>query len=214
LKSELKLAKRSELHLMRRFWHLFCGVVCLISYYSFSFEAKTWAIVALIVASLGFILDFRRLKSPELNEFLTKCFGPIMRRSEKYSFSGLPFYALGASLSLFLFKEEIAILAISFLIFADPAASIAGVYLGRDRLFPNKTLQGTITAFLVCFIVCLVYFWLNNIQSPNIIIFAFFGSIIGALSELLSAFNIDDNLTIPVVSGAALSAFNYWLLIF
>ena len=134
-----------------------------------------------------------------------------MRRSEKLSFSGLPFYALGAGLTIFLFKEEIAVMSILYLVFADPIASIVGVYMGKDRLLPNKTLQGTVAAFVTCLLASLIFAWIIGLKSPNLIIFLFFGAIVGALSELLSAFNIDDNLTIPVVSGAVLSLLNLWL---
>ena len=205
------LAKRSELHLMRRVWHILCGVVCLSAFYLTSTPILYWGYMALVIACLGFILDFVRLNNENINEALTNFFGPIMRKSEKVSFSGLPFYALGVALSIFFYEESIAILAILFLIFGDPVASIVGVYYGRDRLLPNKTLQGTIAAFSTCLSVAIIYLIVLGVHSPNLILFAFFGAIVGALSELLSAFNIDDNLTIPVISGAALSVLNVWL---
>ena len=188
-----------------------CGVFCVALHYIFDVEIKFWGYFSFAVAIFGFWLDFQRLKKPNLNEKLTKLFGPIMRRSEKLSFSGLPFYALGAGLTIFLFKEEIAVMSILYLVFADPIASIVGVYMGKDRLLPNKTLQGTVAAFVTCLLASLVFAWIIGLKSPNLIIFLFFGAIVGALSELLSAFNIDDNLTIPVVSGAVLSLLNLWL---
>jgi dolichol kinase len=205
------LAKRSDLHIMRRVWHILCGVVCLFAFYLTKTPILYWGYMALVVACLGFFLDFLRLKNEKINEGLTNFFGPIMRKSEKVSFSGLPFYALGVALSIFFYEESIAILAILFLIFGDPVASIVGVYYGRDRLLPNKTLQGTIAAFSTCLSVAIIYLIVLGVHSPNLILFAFFGAIVGALSELLSAFNIDDNLTIPVISGAALSVLNFWL---
>ena len=208
------LAKRSEIHLMRRFWHILVGAICLTVYYLTETTLKFWGYFSLVVACFGFLLDFTRFKNQSLNEWLTKYFGALMRKSEKLSFSGLPFYALGVGLSLFLFQKEIAILSILYLIFADPIASIVGVYMGKDRLLPNKTLQGTVAAFTTCLIIGVSYLVILQIQSPNIIIFAFFGAIAGALSELLSAFNIDDNMTIPVISGVALTLLNLWLQVF
>lgn len=212
--NDITLAKRSDLHLMRRVWHVLCGVVCLFAFYVSDTEIRYWGYFSIAIACLGFVLDFQRLKNSKLNDSLSKLFGPIMRRSEKLSFSGLPFYALGMALSIFLYEEKIAILSILFLIFADPMASIIGVYYGKDRLLPNKTLQGTVAAFSVCLITSVSYLMVLKVGSPNIILFAFFGALIGALSEMLSAFNIDDNLTIPVVSGGALTVFNLWLKVF
>ncbi|MAX67776.1 MAG: hypothetical protein QF441_03445 [Bacteriovoracaceae bacterium] len=214
MKEESTLAKRSELHIMRRVWHVLCGLICMFFYYTLINDLLFWGYFALVVALLGFFLDFQRLKKPKLNEVLSRLFGPIMRRSEKLSFSGLPFYALGCAVSIFLYQKEIAILSIMFLIFADPMASIVGVYWGRDRLLPNKTLQGTVTAFVVCFVVSMIYMSIREIHSGDLIMFAFWGAIAGAISELMSAFNIDDNLTIPVISGAVLTILNFWLNIF
>ena len=208
--NEIGLAKRSELHLKRRLWHVLVGCLGLVCYYQLSLELYIYGYFSVLVALLGFWIDFKRLGNPNLNNFLEKHFGPVMRRSEKLSFSGLPFYALGVAIAIFVYDEKIAILSILFLIFADPIASIVGVYMGRDRLLPNKTLQGTMAAFSVCLVTILGYLYVLEVESQNIIIFAFFGAICGALSELISAFNIDDNLTIPVLSGGALTLFNLW----
>lgn len=212
--NEESLAKRSELHIKRRLWHIIVGCLGLTAFYTLNYPIESYGYFSLTVAVLGFVLDFQRLKKPGLNALLEKHFGPIMRRSEKLSFSGLPFYALGVAIAIFVYQKEIAVLSILFLIFADPIASVVGVFLGRDRLLPNKTLQGTIAAFFVCFVTTLVYSFALNVQSNNLILFAFFASIFGALSELVSAFNIDDNLTIPVMSGAAMSVFNLWFQVF
>ncbi len=207
------LVKRSDIHLKRRMWHVVSGVFSIALYYYSNVELIYWGVLALIVALLGFFLDFKRLKNPALNEKLSKILTPIMRRSEKLSFSGLPFYALGIALAIFFYQPKIAMLAIMYLVFADPVASIIGVKFGKDRLLPNKTLQGTVAAFGVCLSVSLIYLFCLGVNSPNVIMFVFFGSIIGALSEMLGAFNVDDNLIIPVLSGAALTGLNYWLVV-
>lgn len=183
-----EFASRSDIHLLRRLWHVACGVICFIFYYFFKMSEVYWGLLCVIIALLGFIIDFKRLRNKSLNESLTKVFGPILRKSEKFGFSGLPFYALGAGMSLFFFEKHIAILSILFLVFADPIASIIGFYFGKDRLFPNKTLQGTIACFLTCFVVCLCYCFAFGHYPLNYITFAFLASLSGALAELLGAF--------------------------
>jgi dolichol kinase len=199
---------------MRRVWHILTGSVCVFISALSDISFNTWGSFALCIAALGFFVDFKRFKNEKLNKKFEKYFGPLLRKSERLSFSGLPFYALGAGISCFAFTEQVATLSILFLIFADPMASIFGVYYGRDRLFPNKTLQGTIAAFITCFVVTIIYLNIIQVESNNIIIFTFFVSIFGALSELLSAFNIDDNLTIPIVSGIAIALFDSLFQIF
>lgn len=212
--TENLLAKRSEIHLMRRVWHIINGILGLGSFYLFDLTPMDCVYVTGVIAIFGFAIDFKRFKSAKLNKTLYKYAGMIMRESEKQSFSGLPFYALGVCLSFLFFSEPIAVLACLFLVFADPIASVVGVYYGKDRLFPNKTLQGTIAAFTTCLVLVLGYAAVFKISSPNIIMFAFFSAIFGALSELLSTLNIDDNLTIPVLSGACMSLLNLWLQVF
>lgn len=198
-------AKRSQLHIKRRVWHILCGVVCLAIHFIYQTDIKFWGVFSLVVAALGFFVDFKRLSNPKINQAFEKYFGPLLRKSERLSFSGLPFYALGVGLSCFLYPEKVAILSIMFLVFADPIASVFGVYYGQDRLLPNKTLQGTIAAFITCFFITMTYLFCLGVNSSNVVLFAFFSAIAGALSELLSAFNIDDNLTIPVVSGVVIT---------
>ncbi len=208
------MARRSDIHFMRRFWHILVGTICLFLYYYFHTSIMLWGEISLGIAIFGFLIDFYRLKNESLNLWLSKNFGPLMRRSEKLSFSGLPFYALGVGLSILFYESHIAILSILFLIYADPIASIIGVKFGRERLLPNKTLQGTLAAFLTALLIAIVYLAINKIHSPNIILFCFLGAIAAAISELMSSFNIDDNLTIPVVSGLFLTLLNLWLDIF
>jgi dolichol kinase len=199
---------------MRRVWHVLTGSVCITINALWEIDFNVWGTIALSIAALGFFVDFKRFKSDRLNRKFERYFGPLLRKSERLSFSGLPFYALGVGVSCFAYSENTATLAILFLIFADPMASIFGVYYGKDRLLPNKTLQGTIAAFITCFVVTIIYLSIIQVQSHNIIIFTFLVSIFGALSELLSAFNIDDNLTIPVVSGLAITVLNFYFQIF
>lgn len=214
MKDNTTLAKRSETHFMRRVWHIITGILGLSLYFVLELSRWECVLITAIIALLGFIFDFRRLKSAKLNNSMYKYLGSIMRESERDSFSGLPFYALGVCFSFLFFSESIAIMAIMFLVFADPMASVIGVNFGRDRLFPNKSLQGTIAAFLTCFFIVVFYAVYLGRPSPNLIIFAFFSALFGCFSELISTFNIDDNLSIPVLSGGGMSLLNLWLNVF
>lgn len=199
---------------MRRFWHVACGLICFALYYLTKTDLIFWAYACAIIALLGFVVDFKRAKDEKLNQVFSKFFGPILRKSERLSFSGLPFYALGVSISLFIYEKDIAILSILFLIFADPIASIVGVYFGKDRLLPNKTLQGTIACFISCFLLAIIYSYFQAAHPYYIIIFSFLAAMAGAIAEMLGAFNIDDNLVIPVLSGGVMTLLNYSFSVF
>ena len=207
------LRMRSDLHLTRKAWHISTGLIGLIIYKKTGFSAEQTAFVLLSLAVAAFCFEFIRLRNEKINQLAMLLMKPVMRESERNSVSGLPFYALGVSLALFFFPERIAILATLFLIFADPIASFVGILYGRDKILPNKSLQGTIAAFSVCYIATIVYGLIYVGPSMNLLIFAIAGGVIGCISEMCSQF-IDDNLCIPVVSGLGLFLVNFLIPLF
>lgn len=205
------LAKRSDLHLLRKIWHMGMGSTCLFIYYQSGQSAMNWGFAILGVAMAGFTIDIVRVRWKPLNELILSLMGPFMRTSERTGFTGLPFYALGVSLALLLFPEKIALLATMFLVYSDPICSFFGIIYGKDKIMPNKSLQGAMAGFFTCYLITLFYGLYYQASGMNLLIFAVAGGIVGAIAEMLSAFNIDDNLTIPVVSGLGLSVLNYVL---
>lgn len=208
------LHKRSDLHLLRKLWHISTGSIALFLFFRSELDTFTWAVVALLIAVSGFTMDLIRARNHKLNYLILKVLGPLMRRSEKEGMSGLPFYALGISLSLFFYKRELAVISIMFLVFSDPISSFFGVLYGKDKILPNKSLQGAVAGFFTCYLITLFYCMNVTEISSSLLIFAVLGGFIGSLSELVSAFNVDDNLTIPVLSGLGLTLVNYFIPLF
>lgn len=205
--NEVPLARRHDLHLARKLWHILTGVSGLTAYYALELGVEFTAMGLMVIAAIGFTVDFVRLRSPKINERAITLMGPLMRKSEAHGYSGLPFYALGVSLSLYFFPEKIAVLAILFLIFADPIASFVGILFGKDKLFGSKSYQGAYGSFVACFILSLVYGLYFSEPGLNLLIFCAFGGIIGSVSEAIST-KVDDNLTIPILAGAGLFLLN------
>lgn len=207
------LRMRSDLHLTRKVWHISTGLIGLFIYRKTGLSVDVVASVLLSFAVAAFLFELLRLRNEKVNQLAMILMKPVMRESERNSVSGLPFYALGVSLALFFFPERIAILAILFLIFADPIASFFGILYGRDKILPNKSLQGTVAAFSVCYIATIIYGLVYIGPSMNLLVFAIAAGIIGSVSEMCSQF-IDDNLCIPVVSGLGLYLVNFIIPIF
>lgn len=207
------LRLRSDLHLTRKIWHISTGLIGLVVYKKSGATADQTAFVLLTFAIAAFLFEFLRLRVEKINQLALFVMKPVMRESERNSVSGLPFYALGVSLALFFFPERIAVLATLFLIFADPIASFFGILYGRDKILPNKSLQGTIAAFSVCYLVTIVYGLIYVGPSMNLLVFAIAAGVIGSISEMCSQF-VDDNLCIPVVSGLGLYLVNFIVSVF
>ena len=213
LKISAPFSLRSDLHIARKLWHILTGLTGFIVYRRTGMPLEQMASILLVFAICSFIFEFLRLRDERLNQIAMIVMKPVMRESEKTSMSGMPFYALGVSLSLFFFPENIAILSVLFLMFADPIASLVGVIYGRDKILPNKSLQGTMAAFAVCYLVTLVYGLIHTSTNINLLIFAIIAGLVGALSELCSQF-VDDNLCIPVLSGCGLCILNLFVPLF
>ena len=213
IETESQLKLRGDLHLLRKAWHMGTGLIGLGAHIQLNMAKEETATILLTLVLSAFAVEFLRMKFEKMNEVVLKAMGPFMRESERNSMSGFPFYALGASLSLFFFSEKIAILSVLFLIFSDPISSIFGVLYGKDKILPNKSLQGSLAGFVTCYLITLVYLLGHGIQEFDLIWFAMIAAMIGVFSELLSIF-LDDNLTIPLVSGLGITVLNYFFLYF
>lgn len=211
---EAVLHKRSDLHILRKLWHILTGSLGLFIFFQSNEAQSYWAIVILFFSILGFSVDLVRNRTPLLNKVIIKLMGPLMRRSEKDGISGLPFYALGVSLSLFFYSRDIAIISTMFLVFSDPLSSFFGVLYGKDKILPNKSLQGAVAGFFTCYLITFFYTINNTELGTHLIVFAIISGVIGSASELVSAFNIDDNLTIPVISGLGMTILNKFIPVF
>lgn len=211
---EAVLHKRSDLHILRKLWHISTGSLGIFLFIRSELSQQTWAAIVMAIALSGFSIDFTRARVPLFNALVIRLMGPLMRRSEREGFSGLPFYALGVSLSLFFYSRDIAIVSCMFLVFSDPLSSFFGVLYGKDKIMPNKSLQGAVAGFFTCYLITLFYAINTSTLGTELLVFSIVAGVIGAASELVSAFNIDDNLTIPVLSGLGMTLLNYYVTVF
>jgi len=205
---EIKLSKRSDLHVVRKVWHVMAGLTGLFFYFKSGFSPAEMATVLLILSGMVFALEFFRLRNTKINALVLKVMGPFMRKSELDHYSGFAFYTLGVSLSLFLFPEKYAILSALFLMFADPISSTFGILYGTKKILPNKSLEGTLACGVTCFIISVAYMNHFGLKGLDLILFSFVAAIVASVSELLS-FWMDDNLTIPTLSGLGLTVMGH-----
>jgi glycerol-3-phosphate acyltransferase PlsY len=91
-----------------------------------------------------------------------------------------------------IYDKGIAIACLLFLTLSDSLAALFGKSIGKIKI-KDKTLEGSI-AFLLSAIV-IVYF----IKSLNFTV-GLFGAIVATIIELFVT-NINDNLSIPIISG-------------
>ena len=198
---------KADLHIARKVWHI-CGVSLIVFLY--------WSVPRVVALQLitffAFIFvisDLLRHKIPSLNKFWTKYFNIFMRDYEAQGMAGTSYLMIGSFIIIFLFPRNVVTLSLLFLAFADPIASYVGILYGKDKLIGNKSLQGTIAAFITCTILSCIFFYWQNLMTEQLIIVCIFSGLIGAVSELFPVGNMDDNLTLPIISSALLYGLLY-----
>ncbi len=205
---EKPFKQRTDLHIVRKVWHVF-GVLALVVMYDLT--SRPFALQFMSVVTLAFVTcDVLRQFSPKLNQSLMFVFHPFMREHERHQLAGTTYLLLGTLLIMAFFPHSIVMLSLRFLAIADPLASLIGILYGRDKILNQKSLQGTLAAFAACTLISALYFYVQNWMTDRFVIVSLLGGGIGAFAELVPVFNIDDNLTFPVVSSTLLFVL-FWI---
>ena len=194
---EYNLLLRSNLHLSRKAWHVLTGSFALFITFYLGLNSMQAGLLSGLIFLTGLVIELIRLRFVSVNDFILKYFGRLFRKEEKNSLSGVTFYALGVSLTFFIYEWHIAIISILILIFADPIASTFGILIKSKKIFRQKTIVGFFSCFVVSFITTAIY--INLVNMSFSFVFIFLVALIGALSEMFSF--VDDNLMIPLLSG-------------
>ena len=204
------LPNRSDLHLGRKLTHIILGTLFLLAIENSYWATHYWGFVFLLIAIVIFLIDYLRLSSVYLNQRLTNIFGFCMRESEKSKLSGTSFFVLGIALPLILFNPLIAVMAISYMVFADPLAAFFGVLLGKNKFLPNKSWVGVLAAFITS-VGITVFYLQGNMPDSDLKIVAVLAGLFCVIGELLSTLSFDDNITIPLITGIGLTLLDYFI---
>lgn len=204
--SELK--KRSDLHLARKLWHI-TGVFSIAVLYN-TISINTSIALFAIVSGAAIILDILRQKSERFNDILVHIFKPIMRQGELNGLAGTSYLFLGVFIIVFFFPREVVTLTLLFLALGDPCASYFGIRYGKDKILGEKSLQGSVAAFIICAIAAFIYLYRQNMMNDRLVIVSVLSGLAGAMAELLPIGKLDDNLTLPVISASSLWII-FWL---
>jgi diacylglycerol kinase (CTP) len=198
---------RTDLHLARKAWHMGMGLmICAI--YAYSGMSRSTA-VGIRGSALGMVLllETARFRIPSLNAWLVRSWGLIIRSSEVNQVTGTPFYVGASLLAIAIFPKLIALLSILFLACGDPIASMIGILYGRlgPRFGNGKSLVGTLAGVVVCAVIAGAAFLSLGLDFPTWVLLTLLGGLSGGAAEMLPV-EIDDNFSIPIVSG-----FTLWL---
>ncbi|MFX1380003.1 MAG: glycerol-3-phosphate acyltransferase [Promethearchaeota archaeon] len=161
------------------------------------------------IVCLCFIsLDIFRFLHKRTNVLLTEKIKAIFRKGEEKRFSTMTLFLMSTFLTVLFFTQfqiEIAITALSFLVFGDMFAKIFGLAYGRHKIF-EKTLEGTLA--YIGAVIILGYILNTSLDIHLLLLIS--GGIAAPLIELLPI-GINDNFTVPIISGAVMTTVKIFL---
>lgn len=180
--------------LKRKGLHLIFGTLILALIYFAGVNVSTIVLAALIVAGAVISMLIQRgAKIP----FFAKAIESVERQTEK-KFPGKAaiYFFFSAFAVLFIFRNDPSIIfaAIGIQVFADSAAALVGMQIGKHKLYKNKTWEGTVTCFLVSF-ACANKFFPMHV--------AVIAALMATIVEVLP---LDDNVWVPIITAATIKA--------
>ena len=194
-------ATRDDLHLGRRLFHVVNGVSTATAY-ALLFTHQQVVHIFGTIACIVYVVDRVRIAYPEVvaqrapwvNRFL-------VRAEEEVRESAMIPYAIAVLLTILTVPKPAALVAIYTLAIADPLAAIVGIRWGKRRIAKNRTLEGSLTFFVMTLAIAFLVL-VRSTDAPGLTIAAAGLTIAfaAAVCELLPL-RIDDNLTIPLFVG-------------
>ena len=178
--------RRKSIHLL--------GLIFPILYVFTTQHTATIAVGAFLAIALG--VELLKVLLPAFRGIFVRIFSPMLRSQERRGgLTGATYYLIGSFLCILFFDKTLAIVCLCFLTLGDLFAALIGKQWGRIKLFSRKSLEGS----LACFIVCTAVALLIGLHP----IVAIVGALVATLIELLPT-GVDDNVTIPLISGLAM----------
>tara|TARA_B100001250_G_scaffold411781_1_gene441239 strand:- start:956 stop:1531 length:576 start_codon:yes stop_codon:yes gene_type:complete len=177
----------------RKGLHLFSSIIPLS--YLWIFKEKSVLLVLLgILSIISILIELFRFKIEPVNIFFKKFFNFMLRKNElEGSITGATWLIIGNLVTIYLYPIYIAVPALLFLSIGDSFAALFGKKIPKFKI-GQKSIIGTLAGIFSSLVVVLL---VNQILPTYVLVI---GAVIAMLVELIP-FPINDNLTIPILSG-------------
>ncbi len=168
------------------------------SYYCFGLSRAEMLAIMIPAALAMSLIDIARLRRWDLWEnFAGRLIGPMIRPHEKAGdFSGATYILLTICVVVALFSKPVAVACLAFIMVGDTFAALIGRRWGRHR-FGQKSWEGS----FACLASLLVVAWFT----PDLpLTIGILGAVVATTVEALP-WGIDDNVTVPLISGLVMT---------
>ncbi len=181
----------------RHVMHIVAGSAIPIGVLLLPLDLAKWLLIVFSVVAV--VLEVGRASLPTVNDLLIKML-PFFKPRERFQITGATYFWLSATFVVFAFPEDIAVLALLFLAFGDPFATVIGSRDHRARIF-GKSIAGT-AAFAAVAVIAGTVATLH----PDVALAWWLvpGAITAAVAELLPT-PFDDNVTVPLAAAIVMA---------
>ena len=181
----------------RRLFHLIAGSILPVAGIFLSWLVIIILATGLMLISLG--LDLIRIRLPFFNQIFLRFLSQFLKKAEERRVTGATYMLIATVIAFLVFEQKVAVVALLFLSVGDPMAALVGSRTPGPRIF-RKSPGGTLAFVGGSLLVVLVlvgsgfthYHW------------GFIAGAVIAAGVELAPVPLDDNLTIPLLTGTAL----------
>lgn len=196
-------ARRHDLQLGRRLFHLVNGVSIATAYALFFSHTQVVRIFGAI-ACVVYIVDRVRIAYPEVVARHTPWVNRVfVRAEEQVREAAMTPFAIAVLLTILTVPKTAALVAIYTLAVADPLAAVVGIRFGHRRFAHNRTAEGSLTFFAATAAIAALVLGYGTDAPPLTIAGAATAIALTATACEMLPLRIDDNLTIPIFVGFA-----------
>ena len=177
-------------------------------YFFLNLDRLNMLLIMIPITIAMIIIDISRLRQWLFwRKFASKIITPLIRKHEiDGDFTGATYILLSVCLTVALFSKPIAIAALCFIIVGDTMAAIVGYRFGRHKIWRGKSIEGSLACLAGSVIVAV---FLPDLSWAVKISGAALATVIEAIP-----FGIDDNVTVPILSGLGMTILNQSLMNF
>lgn len=175
-------------------------------FYCYPENGKMYMVSGLaLLAVLMVIIDLLKTRHRPFKNFFYTLFGKVLRDKEiEGGMTASTVLVAAAAVTIFIFREPVAVSALVFLSLGDSAAALIGKNYGRIKLIGKRTLEGSLASLCTCLIAGLVLLWASPLLGWYLTPIALLaGSIAATLAELFEL-PLDDNFRIPIIAGVVM----------
>jgi len=167
-------------------------------YHILNLSKQRMLTIMIPIAVAMLVIDISRLRQWAFwRNFAAKIGGRMVRGHELAGdFTGATYILLSVCLTVALYSRPIAVAALTFIIVGDTFAALIGRKFGRHR-FGRKSIEGSLACLAGTVVAALL---IPGLPLPV----ALAGAVVATVTEALSV-KIDDNISVPIVSGLAMT---------